>query len=124
MTTSSVRARPGHASASKPSAVRASSVSLRPDRVPRRAGTHSGLADVFGITNKKFMARVGGVHIFHLSDLQRVAPLWLNFTERVRDFACREPERYYELAAPDSNRNDHSDVAKGRRRQFMWMVEM
>ena len=38
-------------------------------------------------------ARVGGVHVFHLSDLRRIAPLWLNFTERVRTFSCEEPER-------------------------------
>lgn len=42
----------------------------------------------------------------------------------MRDFACREPERYYELAAPGSDRKDHSQEGKGRRRQFMWMVEM
>lgn len=87
-------------------------------------GTQTGLPDVFGVKNKHLQARVGGVHVFHLSDLRRIAPLWLNFTERVRDFACREPERYYELASPNANRNDHSAEGKGRRRQFMWMVEM
>ena len=87
-------------------------------------GTHTGLPDVFGVKNKHLQARVGGVHVFHIDDLRRIAPLWLNFTERVRDFACREPGRYYELASPSADRNDHSEAGKGRRRQFMWMVEM
>jgi len=64
------------------------------------------------------------VHVFHVDDIKNIAPLWLNYTERVRDFACREPERYYLLAAPGATRDDQSDEAKGRRRQFMWMVEM
>eukprot|EP00966_Prymnesium_polylepis_P319411 7375876-Prymnesium_polylepis.1 len=63
-------------------------------------GTHSGLADVFGVRNKALMARVGGVHVFHISDLRRIAPLWLNFTERVRTFSCEQPERYFQLASP------------------------
>ena len=87
-------------------------------------GTHTALPDVFGVKNKHLQARVGGVHIFHINDLKRIAPLWLNFTERVRDFACRDPERYYELASPDAKRDDHTAVGRGRRRQFMWMVEM
>lgn len=87
-------------------------------------GTQTGLPDVFGVKNKHLQARVGGVHVFHLSDLTRIAPLWLNFTERVRDFACKEPQRYYELASPNADRNDHTEEGKGRRRQFMWMVEM
>lgn len=87
-------------------------------------GTHTGLPDVFGVKNKHLMARVGGVHVFHVNDLRRIAPHWLNYTERVRDFACREPDRYYELAAPGSDRKDQTQEGKGRRRQFMWMVEM
>ena len=87
-------------------------------------GTNTGLPDVFGVKNKHLMARVGGVHIFHVEDLRKTAPHWLNYTERVRDFACREPERYYALAAPEGNRIDDTEVTKGRRRQFMWMVEM
>ena len=87
-------------------------------------GTTSGLADVFGVKNKSLQARVGGVHVFHIDDIRRIAPLWLNFTERVREFSCREPERYYELAAPGGKRNDHSKDGMGRRRQFLWMVEM
>ena len=67
-------------------------------------GTHTGLPDVFGVKNKHLQARVGGVHVFHIDDLRRIAPLWLNFTERVRDFACREPGRYYELASPSADR--------------------
>ena len=87
-------------------------------------GTTSGLADVFQVKNQQHLARVGGVHVFHIDDIKRIAPLWLNFTERVREFSCRDPERYYELAAPDADRKDQSEEALGRRRQFMWMVEM
>jgi hypothetical protein len=85
-------------------------------------GTSSGLADHFGIVNKSMMARCGGMHVFHLADLTRIAPLWLQFTERVREYACREPVKFYELASP--HERSTPDQAKGRRRQFMWMVEM
>ena len=87
-------------------------------------GTTSGLADVFGVRNKSLQARCGGMHVFHIDDLRRIAPLWLHFTEEVREFACREPERYYRLASPRSADADDSSAALGRRRQFMWMVEM
>ena len=56
-------------------------------------GTSTGLADHFGVVNKPYMARCGGMHVFHIRDLTRIAPLWLRFTERVRDYACREPIR-------------------------------
>jgi hypothetical protein len=84
-------------------------------------GTHNGLADHLGAKNKSLMARCGGMHVFHIDDLRRIAPLWLHWTEEVREFACREPDKYYELAAPKepSKKED-----AGRRRQFMWMVEM
>ncbi|KAL1527729.1 hypothetical protein AB1Y20_009114 [Prymnesium parvum] len=85
-------------------------------------GTHSGLADVFGVKNKSYQARVGGVHVFHISDLRRIAPLWLEFTERIRTFSCEEPERYFKLAAPQEGGNAKEVAAT--RRQFMWMVEM
>ena len=87
-------------------------------------GTTSGLADVFGVRTSRLQARCGGMHVFHIDDLRRIAPLWLHFTEEVREFACREPERYYRLASPRSADADDSSAALGRRRQFMWMVEM
>ena len=89
-------------------------------------GTTSGLADLMGIVNKSYQARCGGMHLFHISDLRRIAPLWLHFTQRVREFACKEPLRYYELAAPPERREETFDDPKqiNRRRQFMWMVEM
>ena len=46
-------------------------------------GTSTGLADHFGVVNKSYMARCGGMHVFHIRDLTRIAPLWLRFTERV-----------------------------------------
>lgn len=39
-------------------------------------------------------ARCGGFHLFHKDDLRRIAPLWLEFTRRVRAFAAAEPETY------------------------------
>ena len=42
--------------------------------------------------------------------------------ERVRAFSCEQPERYFELASPKERGNIKERV--GRRRQFMWMVEM
>ena len=86
-------------------------------------GTSTGLADHFGVVNKSYMARCGGMHVFHIRDLTRIAPLWLRFTERVRDYACREPLKFYELASPPEVAGSVDEV-KGRRRQFMWMVEM
>ncbi len=74
---------------------------------------------VTGVRNKSLMVRCGGMHVFHVDDLRRIAPLWLRFTERIREFACREPEKYFDLAAPRDGRNPTA-----RRRQFMWMVEM
>lgn len=62
------------------------------------------------------------MHVFHISDLRRIAPLWLLFTERVRRFSCEEPLRYFKLASPDEA-GDLKDITN-RRRQFMWMVEM
>uniref|UniRef100_A0A7S4EWD7 ShKT domain-containing protein n=1 Tax=Chrysotila carterae TaxID=13221 RepID=A0A7S4EWD7_CHRCT len=84
-------------------------------------GTDSGLADEMGVVNKSLQARCGGMHLFHIDDLRRIAPLWLHFTQKVRSFACQQPQRYYELAAPKEDQNAGS---KGVRRQFMWMVEM
>ena len=66
------------------------------------------------------------MHVFHIRDLTRIAPLWLRFTERVRDYACREPLKFYELASPreQGRASQVESEVKGRRRQFMWMVEM
>ena len=86
-------------------------------------GTDSGLADFFGVKNKSLQARCGGMHVFHLQDLTRIAPLWLKFTEKIREYACQEPTKFYKLASPREDSRDVQQV-KGRRRQFMWMVEM
>ena len=40
------------------------------------------------------------MHAFHIDDLRDISPLWLHFTERIRKYACEEPQRFYELASP------------------------
>ena len=72
------------------------------------------------------MVRCGGFHIFHREDIRRIAPLWIEFTKRVRAFAKHDPETYY----AESFLNWH--VAQGvteaqwatRRRQGLWQAEM
>ena len=39
-------------------------------------------------------ARCGGFHIFHREDLRVIAPLWVEFTKRVRAFAKQDMETY------------------------------
>ena len=40
-------------------------------------------------------AQCGGFHIFHRDDIRTIAPLWIEFTRRVRAFAKAEPELYF-----------------------------
>ena len=41
------------------------------------------------------MAGVGGFHIFHREDLRQIAPLWLEYTKKVRAFANAHPDQYF-----------------------------
>ena len=41
------------------------------------------------------LTRCGGFHIFHKEDIRRIAPLWIEFTRRVRAFAHAQPETYF-----------------------------
>ena len=71
------------------------------------------------------MVRCGGFHIFHREDIRRIAPLWVEYTRRVRAFARAEPETYFS----ESFLNWHqTDVGAGQRevyrRQGLWQAEM
>ena len=93
-------------------------------RTTTSPGRRQGLADVFGVRNKSLQARCGGMHVFHIDDLRRIAPLWLHFTEEVREFGAGSPSattgRRDRRGRPTRTIEPHI----GRRRQFMWMVEM
>ena len=41
------------------------------------------------------MAGVGGFHIFNREDLRQIAPLWLEYTKKVRAFANAHPDQYF-----------------------------
>ena len=38
---------------------------------------------------------MGGFHIFHKDDLRKIAPLWLEYTKKVRAFGHAEPEAFF-----------------------------
>jgi len=97
-------------------------------------GTTSGLAERLGVNaTRSRMARCGGMHVFHLDDLTRIAPRWLANTRKVREFACDLPDEFHRLAAPpkdpkaaikEGSPAKQETANKDERRQFMWMVEM
>ena len=72
------------------------------------------------------MTRCGGFHIFHREDIRRIAPLWIEFTRRVRAFAAASPETYF--AESFLNWNEGTGVGAEqwavRRRQGLWQAEM
>ena len=72
------------------------------------------------------MARCGGFHIFHREDIRRIAPLWIDFTRRVRAFSAASPDAYYPESFLDwHNSEGVSDEAwRVRRRQGLWQAEM
>ena len=39
--------------------------------------------------------QVGGFHIFHVEDLRLIAPLWLEYTKKVRNFAHQHPQEFF-----------------------------
>jgi len=59
-------------------------------------GTTSGFARHFiDESLHERMTGVGGFHIFHREDLRQIAPLWLEFTKKVRAFANAHPDQYF-----------------------------
>ena len=70
--------------------------------------------------------KCGGFHIFHREDIRKIAPLWIEYTRRVRAFAQSDPDAYFS----ESFLNWH--VTEGvtetmwavRRKQALWQAEM
>jgi len=87
-------------------------------------GTTSGFAKRFlapGLESR--LAQVGGFHIFHREDLRRIAPLWLEYTKKVRTFANTEPDTYFVESMHVTDDLDASAV-EVRRKQARWHGEM
>ena len=72
------------------------------------------------------MVRCGGFHIFHREDIRKIAPLWVEFTRRVREFAKSEPEQYLAESFLDWEKRDGvtEEMVAVRRRQGVWQAEM
>ena len=68
----------------------------------------------------------GGFHIFHREDIRRIAPLWIEFTRRVRAFAKASPDAYYAESFKDWHVTEGvtPEQWKVRRRQGLWQAEM
>ncbi|KAK3245756.1 hypothetical protein CYMTET_44695, partial [Cymbomonas tetramitiformis] len=49
-------------------------------------GAHNGMADMFmDKEHQNFLSKVGGWELMHIDDLRTIAPLWLEYTEKVRE---------------------------------------
>ena len=71
-------------------------------------------------------ARCGGFHIFHREDLRVIAPLWVEFTKRVRAFAKQDMETYLSESFLNWHQTaglTEQDIAT-RRNQALWQAEM
>ena len=72
------------------------------------------------------MVRCGGFHIFHREDIRRIAPLWIEFTKKVRAFAREDPEAYFAESFLNWEDNDGltPEQIETRKRQGLWQAEM
>ena len=72
------------------------------------------------------LTRCGGFHIFHREDIRRIAPLWVEFTRRVRAFAAASPEEYFSESFLRWHEREGTteEQLKVRRRQGLWQAEM
>ena len=87
-------------------------------------GTETGFAKRF-IDDKIIhrLAQVGGFHIFHTEDLRRIAPLWLEYTKKVRAFSFAEPELFFaESMRPLDPAEENLRAV--RQKQARWHSEM
>eukprot|EP00899_Mesostigma_viride_P013366 jgi/Mesvir1/2202/Mv09847-RA.1 len=83
-------------------------------------GTKNGLAENFLPKEKlKFLDQVGGFIIMHVEDLLKVAPLWLQYTEKVR----QNPQLYWSIDGSIPKDLDTGDVYV-RRGDPPWISEM
>ena len=71
-------------------------------------------------------AQCGGFHIFHREDIRVIAPLWVEYTKRVRAFAAKDMETY--LSESFLNWHEQRGVSEfeiaTRRKQSLWQAEM
>ena len=72
------------------------------------------------------LVRCGGFHIFHREDLRAIAPLWVEFTRRVRAFAHASPDEYFAESFLNWHRSEglSAEELLVRRRQGLWQAEM
>mmetsp|Transcript_2166 Transcript_2166/g.3590 ORF Transcript_2166/g.3590 Transcript_2166/m.3590 type:complete len:606 (+) Transcript_2166:33-1850(+) len=87
-------------------------------------GTESGFAERF-ITKHLIhrLAQVGGFHIFHAEDLRQIAPLWLEYTKKVRAFAHSEPDVFFRESMMPL-KPDEEPMRAVRQKQSKWHSEM
>ena len=88
-------------------------------------GTTSGFSERF-IAEKLVprLAQVGGFHIFHREDLRAIAPLWREYTKRVRAFAHSEPDVFYRESMSPMEKGGTAAEEAVRKKQSMWHSEM
>ena len=94
-------------------------------------GTTSGFARHFiDESLHERLTGVGGFHIFHREDLRQIAPLWLEYTMKVRAFANAHPDEYFNesfpqlsSAQPGSPGPNDPEVAV-KHKQARWHGEM
>lgn len=70
-----------------------------------------------------YLAQVGGFHIFHMEDLRRIAPMWLEYTKRVRAFAHAQPREFFNLSMRPLSPIEEP-LRAVREKQAMWHSEM
>jgi hypothetical protein len=90
-------------------------------------GTDTGFARRFLEEHElPLQVQCGGFHIFHKEDLRKIAPLWIEFTRRVRAFAKAEPETYFAESFKDWHENPtlSAEQVAVRKRQALWQAEM
>lgn len=63
--------------------------------------------------------KVGGVQIFHISDVEKISSLWFEYTKRVRDFLMEKPDLYLE----ETFENYYS-ASSYEKNQAKWHAEM
>tara|TARA_B100001989_G_scaffold252812_1_gene236366 strand:- start:1864 stop:3102 length:1239 start_codon:yes stop_codon:yes gene_type:complete len=111
-----------------------SDVVIRKDIDPYYLGVKPGFVytipcpHLFGVeTNfkKRFLVtdnptdKVGGVQIFHISDAEKISPLWFEYTKKVRDFLKEKPDTYLEETFKNYNL-----ATSYEKNQAKWHAEM
>lgn len=85
---------------------------------PHLFGVETNFKKRFLVTENT-IDKVGGVQIFHVSDVGKISSLWFEYTKRVRDFLIEKPYLYLEETF--ENYNSASIYEKN---QAKWHAEM